>query len=395
MEVTVLGLGYIGLPTAICLANGGNTVYGFDVNKKVVELTNQGKLHIKEEGMESELKKVVENGTFKCFDYVHQADAYILSVPSPFKKHPTYKLAELSYVESAAKLVGEVLKKGDLVILESTVPPETTQMMEDVLVKTSGLNAEDFYTAHCPERVLPGNMLYELVHNDRIIGSNRPEGALKAKELYETFVTSGEIFITDDITAEMCKLVENSFRDINIAFANELSMLCDELKIDVNELVRLANRHPRVNILSPGVGVGGHCIAVDPWFLVEKFNNKAKLIRAARETNDYKPYFVCDKILENIEYDKNKIIAIFGLAFKANIDDLRESPSIKLCHLLMDKGYNVVGVEPNVDVEEVQDIKIVSMEKALEKADLIVVTLNHKEFIENMDKIEKTNHLKY
>lgn len=391
--ITVLGLGYIGLPTSIVLAKAGHKVNGFDPNEKVVETLNAGKIHIVENNVQEEFKKVVDSGNFKAFSEIKPADVYIICVPTPFKEdNKDEKLADLSYVESAAHTVATVVKEGDLVILESTVPPLTTKLVSDIIEKDTGMSKEKFHTVHCPERVLPGKILYELEHNDRIIGSDREESALMAKNLYESFVKEGICYVTDDITAEMCKLVENTFRDINIAYANELSIICNELGIDVFKLIELANKHPRVNILTPGVGVGGHCIAVDPWFLVEKFGDNAKLINTARHVNDFKPLWVSNQVEEEIGHDKNVKIGVLGLAYKPNIDDLRESPSIILAEDLIRKGYTVYGCEPNTKKEKINNIEIKSLEETLNECDYLIITLANKEFIEEKEKIFAKKH---
>ena len=391
--ITVLGLGYIGLPTSIVLAKAGHKVNGYDPNEEVVKTLNAGKIHIVENNVQEEFKKVVDSGNFKAYSKIQPADVYIICVPTPFKEdNKEEKLADLSYVESAAHNVAEVVKEGDLVILESTVPPMTTKMVADIIEKDSGLARNQFHTAHCPERVLPGKILYELEHNDRIIGSEREESALMAKNLYESFVKEGTCYVTDDITAEMCKLVENTFRDINIAYANELSIICHELGIDVFKLIELANKHPRVNILTPGVGVGGHCIAVDPWFLVEKFGDNAKLINTARHVNDFKPLWVSNQVEEEIGHDKNVKIAVLGLAYKPNIDDLRESPSIILAEDVSKKGDRVYGCEPNTKKEKVNDIEVKSLDYVLENCDYLIITLANKEFIEEKEKIFAKKH---
>ena len=391
--ITVLGLGYIGLPTSIVLAKAGHKVNGYDPNEEVVKTLNAGKIHIVENNVQEEFQKVVASGNFKAFSKIQPADVYIICVPTPFKEDSKdEKLADLSYVESAAHNVAEVVKEGDLVILESTVPPRTTEMVADIIEKDTGMSRDKFHTVHCPERVLPGKILYELEHNDRIIGSEREESALMAKNLYESFVKEGTCYVTDDITAEMCKLVENTFRDINIAYANELSIICHELGIDVFKLIELANKHPRVNILTPGVGVGGHCIAVDPWFLVEKFGDNAKLINTARHVNDFKPLWVSNQVEEEIGHDKNVKIAVLGLAYKPNIDDLRESPSIILAEDLIKKGYTVYGCEPNTKKEKVNDIEVKSLDYVLENCDYLIITLANKEFIEEKEKIFAKKH---
>lgn len=391
--ITVLGLGYIGLPTSIVLAKAGHRVNGYDPNEEVVKTLNAGKIHIVENNVQEEFKKVVDSGNFKAYSKIQQADVYIICVPTPFKEdNKEEKLADLSYVESAAHNVAEVIKEGDLVILESTVPPMTTKMVANIIEKDTGMSKNKFHTVHCPERVLPGKILYELEHNDRIIGSDREESALMAKNLYESFVKEGTCYVTDDITAEMCKLVENTFRDINIAYANELSIICHELGIDVFKLIELANKHPRVNILTPGVGVGGHCIAVDPWFLVEKFGDNAKLINTARHINDFKPLWVSNQVEEEIGYDKNVKIGVLGLAYKPNIDDLRESPSIILAEDLINKGYTVYGCEPNTKKEKINDIEVKSLDYVLDNCDYLVITLANKEFIEEKEKIFAKKH---
>lgn len=391
--ITVLGLGYIGLPTSIVLAKAGHKVNGYDPNEEVVRTLNAGRIHIVENNVQEEFKKVVDSGNFKAFSKIQPSDVYIICVPTPFKEdNKEEKLADLSYVESAAHNVATVVKEGDLVILESTVPPLTTKLVADIIEKDTGMSRDKFHTVHCPERVLPGRILYELEHNDRIIGSDREESALMAKNLYESFVKEGTCYVTDDITAEMCKLVENTFRDINIAYANELSIICHELGIDVFKLIELANKHPRVNILTPGVGVGGHCIAVDPWFLVEKFGDNAKLINTARHVNDFKPLWVSNQVEEEIGHDKNAKIGVLGLAYKPNIDDLRESPSIILAEDLIKKGYTVYGCEPNTKKEKINDIEVKSLDYVLENCDYLVITLANKEFIDEKEKIFAKKH---
>ncbi len=392
MKISIVGLGYIGLPTSIVLAKAGHQVMGFDLSEKVVKTLNSGKIHIKENNLQEAYDQVLKTGNFKAFSELQIADVYIIAVPTPFKENANEKLANLDYIDSATELIAEILKPEDLVILESTSPPLTTKRMTNHLMEKSGLKRDQFYTAHCPERVLPGKILYELEHNDRIIGSERKVSAEKAKEIYQSFVKEGKIYLTDDVTAEMAKLVENSFRDVNIAFANELSILCDQLSIDVNELISLANKHPRVNILTPGIGVGGHCISVDPWFIVEMFD-EAQLIKQARITNDAKPYWVANKVEERIGFDKNATIGILGMAYKPNIDDLRESPSFILAKALVDRGYNVIGCEPNVSEKIIKNIPLVPLNEILKEADVLVLAQKHQEFIENLDKITAKNTL--
>jgi len=383
--LTIIGMGYIGLPTATMFASAGYKVKGFDVNKRVIYTLKSGKIHIVEPDLQGLFKSVLDSGNLIPTDTLEESDVFIICVPTPFKEDHEEKLADLSYVESASIEVGKVLKRGDLVILESTVPPRTTDdIMGKALEEESGLKInEDFLVAHCPERVLPGKILHELRNNDRIIGvSNKKAGEL-TKELYSSIVTGGNIYLTDTITAEMCKLVENTFRDINIAFANELSIICDKLDIDVWELVQLANKHPRVNILSPGAGVGGHCLAVDPWFIVEKFPKTARLIRTARETNDYKPKWIVKKVVDDIQKkfsDKKITIGILGLAYKPNIDDLRESPALEIAKELKELGYNVIASEPNSEQSEINSIANLKLDELIDQSDYLVYTVPHNQF---------------
>lgn len=379
-EITVVGLGYIGLPTAVVMAGAGHHVKGFDAKKEVRDSLRAGRIHIVENHLQEAFAEVLENGCLEVADEMPVSDIYVICVPTPFLEEEHEKTADLSYVESAAKEVAKVLKKGDLVILESTVPPHTTARMTDILAGESGLAREDFYTAHCPERVLPGKILYELKHNDRIIGSEDPEAARITKELYETFVVEGHCYVCDDVTAELCKLAENTFRDINIAYANQLSMLCEKAGIDVFRLIELANKHPRVSILTPGLGVGGHCLAVDPWFIVEKYGENATLIRTAREINERKPLWVKEQVVKGIGSDRTKKIGILGMAYKPNIDDMRESPSLTLAKALEADGYEVYGCEPNSRSSEVGGISLLPLNDVLEQCDYLVVALAHDEF---------------
>lgn len=379
-EITVVGLGYIGLPTAVVMAGAGHHVKGFDAKKEVRDSLKSGKIHIVENHLQEAFTEVMENGCLEIADEMPVSDIYVVCVPTPFLEEENEKTADLSYVESAAKEVARVLKKGDLVILESTVPPHTTAMMTKVLAEESGLDRNDFYTAHCPERVLPGRILYELRHNDRIIGSEDPKAAEITKELYETFVVEGHCYVCDDVTAELCKLAENTFRDINIAYANQLSMLCEKAGIDVFRLIELANKHPRVSILTPGLGVGGHCLAVDPWFIVEKYGENATLIRTAREINERKPLWVKDQIVKDINQDKTKKIGILGMAYKPNIDDMRESPSLVLANALKGEGYCVYGCEPNSRSDSISGVSLLSLDELLDTCDYLVVALAHDEF---------------
>ncbi|HCD5099529.1 TPA: UDP-N-acetyl-D-mannosamine dehydrogenase, partial [Acinetobacter baumannii] len=360
-HICVIGLGYIGLPTAATFAAHGIKVTGVDVNQHAVDMINQGKVHIVEPDLDALVRDVVAQGKLSAQTTPIEADAYIVAVPTPFKDD--YQ-PDLKYIEAASKALAPFLKKDNLVILESTSPVEATEQMSawlsearpDLSFPQQKGEEADILVAHCPERVLPGKVLQELISNDRIIGGMTPRCSKAACELYKTFV-KGECIETNARTAEMCKLTENSFRDVNIAFANELSIICDKLDINVWELISLANRHPRVNILQPGPGVGGHCIAVDPWFIVAKTPEQARLIRTAREVNDAKPEWVIDqvkiKIAEFLQANPNKTIqdvtiACYGLAFKPDIDDLRESPALEITRKLANQGLNILAVEPNI-----------------------------------------------
>lgn len=383
--ITILGMGYIGLPTAIAFAKAGFTVKGFDVNKKVIETLKAGHIHIVEPSLQEAFEEALKSGRLIPTDKLEKSDVFIISVPTPFKKDHEEKIADLSYVESASREVATVLEENNLVILESTVPPMTTKLMTDILERESGISRDKFMSVHCPERVLPGRILYELEHNDRIIGAERREAGEYTKVIYDAMVKEGICYITDDITAEMCKLVENTFRDVNIAFANELSVICDKLGIDVFELIKLANKHPRVNILTPGAGVGGHCLAVDPWFIVEKFPKEANVIREARLINDFKPRFIVNKVDEILKGNKELTIGVLGLAYKPDIDDLRESPAMEIAEILRDKGYKVVACEPNVNSKEVNGFELYSFDEIVAKADYLVLTQGHKEFKEKIE----------
>ncbi len=392
-KISIIGMGYIGLPTATMFASAGYKVYGYDVNEEVVNILKQGKIHIVEPDLNGLFKTVLDSGNLIPTTTMNESDIYIICVPTPFKEDHDEKKVDLSYVESASEAVAKVLKKGDLVILESTVPPETTDIcMNNILEKETGLKVnKDYYIAHCPERVLPGQILKELRDNDRIIGISNDKAGEMAKELYSTIVTNGNIYVTNSVTAEMCKLVENTFRDINIAFANELSIICDKLGIDVWELIQLANKHPRVNILNPGAGVGGHCLAVDPWFIVEKLPTLSKVIRASREVNEYKPEWAVEKAEQEIKEKfgrKDITIGIMGLAYKPNIDDLRESPSLKIALSLKEKDYHVIACEPNYDKDEVKGIENMTFDTLIEKADYIIYCVPHSNFKGQNEKLE-------
>ena len=377
-KICVIGLGYIGLPTAALLANRGYEVHGVDVVESTIDTINQGKIHIVEPELDTFVKAAVNSGKLKASLTPSQADVFIIAVPTPF--HAGY-VPNVDYVVSATKAIASYVKDGDIVILESTSPVGTTELVEKTL-KEDNVNTSKLYIAHCPERVLPGHIMRELVENDRIVGGLTSEATEKTVEFYETFV-SGEVLSTDARTAEMAKLTENSFRDTNIAFANELSMLCDKFNINVWELISLANRHPRVNILQPGAGVGGHCIAVDPWFIVHAGGETAKMIRTAREVNTYKTEWVIEKIKNaalkfEAQNGRKAKVACMGLAFKPDIDDLRESPALYIARRLKADGLDILAVEPNI--ESHKEFEIVDYEEALGKADIVTFLVAHKEF---------------
>lgn len=384
-KIEIMGCGYIGLPTAVTFALAGYEVYGFDINERVVAQLNEGKIHIVEPGLQEALTKAMATGRLHFMTEPCSADVFIICVQTPYRETEEGKrVSDLRYVEAAAHSVAGVLKEGDLCVLESTSPPYTTQLVESILADGSGLSVDKFMTAHCPERIIPGRMLIELRENDRIIGSSRIEAAEYAKEIYMPVVTSGKIRTTDDLTAEMCKLVENTYRDINIAYANELSKVCERLDIDVFNLIDLANCHPRVNVHTPGVGVGGHCIAVDPWFIHEKFEDITPLIYEARMINDNKPLWVADRIAQDVAPGSK--VAVLGMSFKANIDDIRESPSLTFARILKQRGYEVLACEPHVS-GAVAEFENWSMEDAVSQSDYVVVTLTHDIFAAKKDLI--------
>ncbi|RJG51637.1 UDP-N-acetyl-D-mannosamine dehydrogenase [Motilimonas pumila] len=388
-KVSVIGLGYIGLPTAAVVASRGIEVVGVDVNEDAVKTINEGNIHIVEPDLDIVVRGVVSTGNLRATTQPEAAEAFMVAVPTPFKEG---NAPDLKYIEAAANAIAPVLEKGNLVILESTSPVGATEKLAgwlkearpDLSFPQDKGDAADIKVAHCPERVLPGYVLQELVSNDRVIGGLSKACSEKAVELYKTFVR-GECIITHARTAEMAKLTENSFRDVNIAFANELSVICDKLKINVWELIKLSNRHPRVNILNPGPGVGGHCIAVDPWFIVDSCPDEAKIIRQARLTNDAKPHYVIDQVKAAADEFKRPVIACLGLAFKADIDDLRESPALQIVEELAGNDIGqIIAVEPNIhalpDNLVTSGVELASLEAALEKANVVVVLVDHQEF---------------
>lgn len=394
--IAVIGLGYIGLPTAAVFASRKIQVIGVDVNPRTVEIINRGEVHIVEPDLDMLVHAAVTEGFLRATSVAEPADAFLIAVPTPFNAEHE---PDLSFVESASKSIAPVLKPGDLVVLESTSPVGATEQMAawlasarpDLSFPQDAGEASDIRIAHCPERVLPGHVIRELVHNDRVIGGMTPRCSALAASLYKMFVDA-ECVITDSRTAEMCKLTENSFRDVNIAFANELSIICDKVGVNVWELIRLANRHPRVDILQPGPGVGGHCIAVDPWFIVSQAPEESRLIRTAREVNDSKPRWVCgkvdvlvDELVQRGAKQRNELkIACFGLAFKANIDDLRESPALAITvDIAARYPGQVLAVEPHIDAAPVALIeagaKFVDFSTAT-TADILVFLVDHKIF---------------
>lgn len=387
--VAVIGLGYIGLPTAAVLAQAGKTVIGVDIKQSNVDAINAGKVPFVEEGLETVVAGTVAQGKLSAQTETPEADAYIVSVPTPFKGDHD---ADLSYIEAAAKGIAPKLSGGELVVLESTSPPGATEFMADVIL---GIRPEftkepnlpnSLYFSHAPERVLPGRIMIEMVENDRIIGGLSQEAGELNRDLYASFC-NGELLITDARTAEMAKLTENAFRDVNIAFANELSIIAERQGIDVWELIELANHHPRVNILQPGPGVGGHCIAVDPWFIVSADREYSNLIRTAREVNDSKPELVLEKVLEKADKFKSPTVAALGIAFKANIDDLRESPSKDIAVALTDRldHGTVLVVEPNIEELPKEfagksNVELAELEDAVERADIVLLLVDHDPF---------------
>ncbi|MCZ0924041.1 UDP-N-acetyl-D-mannosamine dehydrogenase [Vibrio diabolicus] len=397
--ISVIGLGYIGLPTAAMFASRKKKVIGVDVNQHAVDTINRGEIHIVEPDLDMLVSAAVQQEYLKAVTTPEPADAFLIAVPTPFKPCEKGDIPEpdLTYIESAAKAIAPVLKKGNLIILESTSPVGATEQMaawlaearKDLTFPQTAGEFADVNIAHCPERVLPGKVVTELVQNDRVIGGMSKRCSERSVELYKTFVM-GECVVTNARTAEMAKLTENSSRDVQIAFANELSMICDELDINVWELISLANRHPRVNILQPGPGVGGHCIAVDPWFIVSKTPETAKVIHMARSVNDYKPEWVINKVKMAVadflnanptKTAQDVTIACYGLAFKPDIDDLRESPALDITKSIADSHVGkVLAIEPNISSINIDNINLVSLDESLSRTDIHVMLVDHKQF---------------
>ena len=389
-KICMIGLGYIGLPTAAIMASRGIEVVGVDINQQAVDTINQGKIHIVEPDLDIVVRSAVQTGQLRATTVPEAADAFLIAVPTPFTDNHK---PDLSCIEAAAKAIAPVLERGNLVILESTSPVGTTEQLSgwlaeqrpDLMFPHQQGNNIDICIAHCPERVLPGHVIQELVSNDRIIGGMTPGCSQAAIKLYKIFV-KGECLTTNSRTAELSKLTENAYRDVNIAFANELSMVCEGLHVNVWEMIELSNRHPRVNILQPGPGVGGHCIAVDPWFIIDSAPEQARLMRTARDVNDSKPNYVLQKIKARAERFKNPKIACLGLSFKANIDDLRESPALQIVQqLVLEQVGDLLVVEPHVNelpaaLQESIFTHRVDIETAMEQADIVVGLVDHDEF---------------
>ena len=394
--ISVIGLGYVGLPTAAVFASKGHKVIGIDSNEAIVKTINQGKVHIVEPDLDNLVRKAVKNKKLSANEKPIAADAFIIAVPTPFTKN---RKPDLSFLMAAIKSLKAILKKGDLIVIESTVPVGTSlsvsKLLSDLCPSLSFPHQSekaDINIAHSPERVLPGNILAELIKNDRVIGGISNICGEKARELYRLLDIKGQCLITNSATAELVKLSENAFRDVNIAFANELSIICENLDINPWETIKLANHHPRVNILQPGPGVGGHCIAIDPWFIVDSAPNTTELIRTARKINDAKPDYLVNKIISKISNDSTPVIACLGLSYKADIDDMRQSPAVEVVKKLLDSLCKfeksiILAVEPNIKVlppelQGIQNLTLTNIDNALNKASIVILLVDHKIFIE-------------
>lgn len=378
MKICTVGLGYIGLPTSIMFAKYGVDVVGVDVNESVIESLNNGKIHIEEPGLQEALEEVIASGKFRASASPESADAFIISVPTP-NNDDEYKSCDLNYVLSAVRNTIPFLKKGDVLIVESTIAPRSMDDHVMPIVEEAGLTVgEDIYLVHCPERVLPGQIMHELIHNNRIVGGVTPACTEAGAKVYSTFV-QGEIIKTNAKTAEMSKLMENTFRDVNIALANELTKICTELDINTLDVIEMANKHPRVNLHTPGPGVGGHCLAVDPYFIVAKAPEQAQLINLARSINTSMPHFVVDNVNNLMEQAEGKVVTIFGLTYKGNVDDIRESPAMEIKEILEFQGrYEIRSFDPHVE----KDFVINNMEEAVADSDLVLILSDHNEFKE-------------
>jgi UDP-N-acetyl-D-mannosaminuronic acid dehydrogenase len=375
--ICVVGLGYIGLPTASLLATKGYTVTGVDIHENIINTINQGRIHIVEPELDILVKSAIQSKKLKASLVPVPADIFIIAVPTPFKANHE---PNLSFIEQAVKTISPYIKSNDIIILESTSPVGTTEQISSWIKEERG-ESDDLLFAHCPERVLPGSIMRELIENDRLVGGLSVEATEKVSSFYETFV-SGRILKTDARTAEMTKLVENSYRDVNIAYANELSIICEELDIDVWEMIKLANHHPRVNILQPGPGVGGHCIAVDPWFIIHKSPKNSRLIHTARYVNDLKSDWIFEKIRKIADRFKNPVICCLGLAYKKDIDDLRESPALKIVkQIKMEALGKLIVCEPNIKEQSIDGIAILPLQEAIDQADIVIILVNHIEFM--------------
>ncbi|MGL4522446.1 MAG: nucleotide sugar dehydrogenase [Bacilli bacterium] len=376
MKICTIGLGYIGLPTSAMFAKYGAEVVGVDIVPAVVEKLNNGEIHIEEPGLGDVIKKVVKNGNFRASLTPEAADAFIVAVPTP-NHDDEHKSCDLTYVLDATRKVIPFLQKGNVLIVESTIAPRSMDDFVRPLIEEAGfVVGEDVYLVHCPERVLPGQILHELVHNNRIVGGITPACTEAGAKVYELFV-EGEIVKTDAKTAEMSKLMENTFRDVNIALANELTKVCNSLEINVLDVIQMANKHPRVNLHTPGPGVGGHCLAVDPYFIVAKSPELAKIIQLSRETNVSMPHYVVNAARELVENNKSAKIAAFGITYKPDVDDMRESPAMEIIEMLQHEGFNVAIHDPHVETDK---LNLVSAEEALQDAEVVLILTGHKEF---------------
>tara|TARA_B100000886_G_scaffold337096_1_gene297150 strand:- start:215 stop:1441 length:1227 start_codon:yes stop_codon:yes gene_type:complete len=383
LKICIVGLGYIGLPTAAILTNAGFKVLGVDINNSVIDVIKKGKIHIKENGLEDLISKAIKKNLLEVSNIPKAADIFIISVPTPLKKDNNgMPEPDISCVLKALDSISPFIKKGDLLIIESTCPVGTSKILTNKLQENTNIDFKDLNVAYCPERVLPGNILFELIHNDRVIGGVNQRSADLAKSFYQAFC-NGELFMTSSETAEMVKLTENAYRDLNIAFANQLSIICDEIGIDIKELISLSNRHPRVNILKPGCGVGGHCIAIDPWFITSRFPDNSSLIRTAREVNLQKENWVLNKIMDYERKLRDKLkrevkIGCYGITFKPDVDDTRESPAMNIVLELLSNNCNVIICDPNINSNDQFDL--VTLDEIYDSVDMHVLLVSHSEF---------------